>query len=73
MAFVSNGKSRENVMSLGGIVSISFAFFVYRLLRFLICQFHHRNMVSLTIWKKNISLLQTSDPLITGIIFIMLG
>ena len=61
MAFLSNEarKLAENIMSLGGIVSKLFAFFISRFPRsFLIT-------VSLTVLKENLSLSEISDPLTT--------
>ena len=68
ITFVSNGvkKSAESFTSLGGIVSMSLAFFISRFLRRSLIS------VSLTVLKENLSLSETSDPLTTFLIFIML-
>ena len=66
MTFVSNGvkKSVENFTGLG-IVSMPLAFYITTFFRPLIS-------VSLTVLKENLSLSETSDPLTTCLIFIML-
>ena len=69
MAFVSNEvkKSAESFTSLRGIVSMPLAFFISRFFRWSLIS------LSLTILKENPSLSETSDPLTTCLIFILLG
>ena len=68
MAFVSNGvkKIAESFTSLGGIVSLPLAFFIPRFFRWALIS------LALIVLKENLSLSETSDPLTTCLIFLML-
>ena len=67
MVFKSYGakKLAESFTSLGGIVSMPLVLFTSRFLRFLIS-------VSLAVFKENLLLSETLDPLTTSLIFMML-